>query len=308
MKARFNENALIKEVKSLLENFTSSTIELNDAIKTFNNLSFDYENLRSKMLNTGDTDILKSICYQHNVSNFSVFTGIFMVFDSRILKLNYAGSSSIAAKISKVISNSADMKYNSVNLIEFDSNNYYAIKFSHNGEDLVLVSQSSSTYFSRDKFKDLFNKLKLILPQENKSTDDLFTIHENIMKYIDLNCNEDYVLLCYIYSFPELMYIFGHMGDDFVYELDAKLIEIMENDFPGAKISRLSDRDYVIFERKEKNSNLKAEIPVPKIFFHCKNIPIPYTYHAQYVFEKNDFFDILSLCNTKIKSDLKTRC
>ncbi|MBN1501578.1 MAG: hypothetical protein JW982_15580 [Spirochaetes bacterium] len=306
MKLKSDRNKLIKEIKSLIENFTSSATGIEDAADALGSLSESYEILRTELLNKGDTDILKSLCYQHNCSNFSIFTGIFMAFEDRILKLNYAGSQSIASKISKIIPTSEKPAYNTIGVIEINSEKYYVFRFIHNDEELIIISQSSSNYFSRDKFKYFSTRIQSILPVENKTTEDLFTIYENTMNYIDRNCNEDYIFCCYIFSFPEMMYIFGHMGKGFLKTLDGKIMKIIEHDFPESRIFKISETDYIVFEKKEKNSNLDKNITVPKVFFNCKNIPIPYTANALYVFEKNDFFKILNLAGRKITSG--SRC
>lgn len=286
--------SISEDIKSLLENYTKRLINDSEADNQYKKLEKDYSELiSSKEISN---DYLKSICYYNNINNFSLFTGVYSIYESRLIPVAYYGDD----KNNEIINQKFDDKIigelttdTKINIFEIDNVRYYIQIISYFSKEYFFISRSNSEFFSQDKFDDYCNLIPQILPKHDVYEDVIFNL-KDISDYVMFNTNSETAQLCYIYAFPDLIPIFHHMGYRFIFSLHNKIFKILENDFSDSLIKPISLNCFFVFSTLNKNQNMLNHDSVPKTSFHFREIPIPYSASSVIIQDSNDFYKVVN--------------
>lgn len=278
---------LSNDIRALLSDFTTRKIDKNEAASQLKILQDKYESLSTKNDVSGN-DFFKSICYYHSISNFSTFTGIFSLRNGRIIPVSFSGSPETANEISSIIENNTDLETNEDKILSFDNYSLYIHFIDINQTKYYFCAKSNSKYFSTDVFTKYSTSYATTIPKLDAEIDVSLNL-KTVKDYILFNTDAENAALCYIFTFPDLIQIFNHMGYRFIFSLSKKIIKILENDFEEAYIQPISINCYYVIITCDKKEKSLEQIKVPKVIFHFREIPIPYNSKGVLLQDVNDF-------------------
>lgn len=300
-----NHSELINEIKQTITEFTSSKIDIGEAKKKYSILSKKYKKL-SKISNNS-IDLIKSICFNHNSQNFAIFTGLYQLYNNSFLKVDYCGDDSISENIEIILKEKSIQVSDKIFKIEIDGKIFYLNKFKYYNDTLVFITQTSSTFFKKSIFKNFSNYLITILPEKNHEISGIFESYEKIKKYLDNSLTKKNSILCYIFSFHSKYEIFKHFGYNFNFELNNKIIKILEHDYPEAKILSLSEFEYIVLINKKRDFNLTKESSIPKSYFSYKHIPLPFKTDQVLFINSYDFYKLIEKLHSLREKTIKIK-
>jgi hypothetical protein len=297
-----NIQNLITETADNLKEFASGNLDFSGAAAAYRKLNSRYKEIISGKTITGnELNGIEGICYYHNVENFSIFTGIYKMSRNDFYSLAQFSAQNSASNGTSYDTLYDDESLNdkiiNSNLITLDNiidneilkmpsneekkilhNIYIYPLITAKQEKIFLLSLSSSSYFSEDKFlfcgrllKNIFNPIMNDNDIFNKNY--FLNITDQVESFIKNNSN--YTLNAFIFVFNSIDRIFGHTGTHSLFEISDEISNTLKKNYKqNAVFFALSLKDYLVLERKKKDDNQGKSKPVkPEFTYRGLNLP-----------------------------------
>lgn len=275
-------NNIAVNIKKLLKSYTENKLSKKEASSQFKSLEKSYLEFKNNLNIKESADYLSGLCYHHNIENFSIFTGIYILKNNSISSLSHYGDNSILKKINNVLLKNFDhFEKNKLFTIKPDKinklkNNLYIFNFNLSDNiNFYIVSLSSSNFFDQDKFEFFSYFLKTLIPQSPIQEYNCLDIYKKIENFINNKTKNDATLYAYIYYFPYLDKIIDHLGEQATSEISLNIEKTLTDSYDINLFQQtISLKEYVIFDSNNIDNALVTTNK--KIHFYYKDIPIPY--------------------------------
>jgi hypothetical protein len=278
---------LILAVRNTLKDFSSGSITVEQAREKYNTLETRYASLRDRIEPGSNAGSLDSLCYHHNIENYSILSAVVSVTPEEVTTLLCYGSKSLMPKISDLLKAHVQTGFHKeISTIPPDpasgiTHTIHCSLLKTSGEEKILfVSLSSSSYFSESSFIYTASVLKKILFGQSlfiSSFSHFENVEKSIKDFTSLNCDREHDVIAHIFTFPRIMQAFSHRGTAVMFEVSRAIIGTL-GDVARARSECfvLSIKDYLLLVRHRKSDHLTA-LPQKPVFTY-NGIVIPHAY------------------------------
>jgi len=285
-----NEKELLVSVTGSLREFAAGGISLEQARTMFRELRDRYKSLLARGTHRSNTSLLKSLCYDHNINNFSLISGM-LSFDGDAPRFAvYSGDEALVPVISaasrKIIVIAVSTGAGTIPSGEISGlphSVHCSDAFAFQGMQSVFLSVSSSNYFTFSRFAGYAGLVRKIVEEIDSETtamqfDCLHVTRKEIHAYMDARLQERTPILAQCFYFGLIDRIFSHLGAPMIMEISDQIVrDISAYLSREGRVFPLSIREYIALAPGESTGARKAgKKPVE---FRYKGITIPYEYH-----------------------------
>ena len=306
-------NNLIFAIRNAIKDYSEGSLSPQEAKTEYEKLLHRYHQLRQGEKSEHGSGFIKGVCYHHNIENFSIFSGLYMLSENEFDLMFYYGDEKINLKIIDTLNNNQKrIEKSEFSTILPEENSslsqtlyLYPILNSFNYH-IFFIALSSSEYFSLEKFvfigaffSEIFNSSLL---KQNPINLNYYenTIHK-IVDFLSENINETYSVAVHLFSLKLVKNIFFHMGTFSLLEITDGVIDKLQRNFPdNAHVFALSLNEYIVLTplmRKSKQNPLKG-----KLEFDYKGISIQHKILQRRIDSTDSIFRLLSEIN-QVKYD-----
>ncbi len=306
-------NNLIFSIRNVIKDYSEGSLSPQEAKTAYEKLHHRYHQLRQREKSELGTGFIKGVCYNHNIENFSIFSGLYMFSENEFDLMFYYGDDKINLKIIDTLNNNQkriDKSELSSILPEENSSLSQALYLypilNNSNSHIFFIALSSSEYFSLEKFIfigtffcEIFNSSLL---KQNPININYYedTIHK-IVDFLSENINETYSVAVHLFSLKLVKNIFLHMGMFSLLEISDSVIDKLQKNFPdNSHVFALSLNEYIVLTplmRKSKLDPLKG-----KLEFDYKGISIQHKILQRKIDSTDSIFRLLSEIN-QVKYD-----
>jgi hypothetical protein len=285
-----HEKDLLVSVTGSLREFASGVISLDQARTRFRDFRDRYKSLLVTGARPSNTFLLKSLCYDHNINNFSLMSGL-LSFDGTAPRFAFfsgddALASMASASAQKIIDSAASTGSGTIPSGEI-SKSPHAVHcsdvFTFQGAQVVFIAVSSSNYFTFSRFAGYAGVVKKIVEEIDSETtamqfDCIHVTKKEIYAFLDECIHEKTVVLAQCFYFDLIDRIFSHLGPPMIMEISDQIVQdISAYISKEGRVFPLSIREYIAVTPEDSLGARRAgKKPVE---FRYKGITIPYAYH-----------------------------
>ncbi len=278
---------LVNSIKKVLQDYTKNQITTENLKVRLKEFISNYKMLETGLSRKSGTEILRGVCYYHNIENFTLLTGIYKVSKDEILPLAYYGD----AGCHKIVSN-----LNPIILVSLPAGKAMTIPegeipgFAHtihiksmiSGKDYsyFLAAVASSRFFSHQKFShcaDVFSNLlyEIVIESQTYTLDYSGTVRNEVESLASALLAKKNIVYARYFTFSLVGRIFNHLGPNSLLEIPDIIVDTFRKNIPGNPvIFPCSLWEYIILslEKPEKLHSKSQK----KIEFLYQGITLPY--------------------------------
>lgn len=290
---------LLKEIRSSLEKLANGSLSDADAVSLLSVYEERHQTIHAAAPKiTEEYHTANGFCYQHNVENFSLLSGVFLSHDTDFQCIAFHGDKSPISRITSIIQNQQelpDSRYISITP-EDDSRtrttlHLYPFEYP-NGCTFIVFALSSSPYFELNKFLHFSNFIKSLFPMKSLDSYGITPVLDSIRLFVDSHKdNNDFDL--FVYTFNDINTIFSHMGYRKLFEISDVIVSLLyENWGKDEPVFRLSLKKYIVISLNTRGNTITRT--TGKTDFRYKGIILPYTMQVFRLHESDPFDSFLT--------------
>ncbi|HPJ39265.1 MAG TPA: hypothetical protein PLT75_12530 [Spirochaetota bacterium] len=278
---------LILSVRNTMKDFSTGEMTIEQAREEYSALETRYTALRDRIEPGVNTGCLESICYYHNIENYSILSALVSVSADHFNTLLYYGSKSLLEKIVTPLKEHIhDGPQSGISRIPPNTekglaHTIHCSLLKTTGEERIFfIALSSSAYFTESSFIYTSSILKKLLFGQSiyiSSFSHFENVEKSIRDFTFLNCDREHAVIAHIFTFPRIVRTFSHMGTAAMLDASRSIADTL------GSITRLpsehfvlSIKDYLLLVKHRKNDPATA-LPQKPVFSY-NNIVIPHTY------------------------------
>lgn len=278
---------LILSVRNTLKDFSSGAITLDQAREEYSVLETRYLSLKGRVETAKPGGSLESVCYYHNIENYSILSALVAVRPEGADTLLHFGSTSLLQKITGPVANHVQGGLQGeISRIAPDpasglAHTIHCSLLKKSGEETILfIALSSSSYFSESSFIYTASILKKLIFGQSlylSSFSHFENVEKSIKSFIALNCDRDHLVIAHIFTFPRIVKTFSHMGTAAMLDASASIAGTLRTITRApSECFVLTLKDYLLLVRHRKNDPATALSQKPVFLYN--GIAIPHNY------------------------------
>jgi hypothetical protein len=283
------EKELLISISGAMRDFAQGALPIDAARERYRDLRDRYRSLGVRTPDHAGSSILKSLCYDHTIGNFSLLSGALRLGADETEFLVFSGDAAIASAVKERIPfHSAELRRGNACTLEpgdtarFPHAIHCSESFTMGGAPVVFIAVTSSKYFAFNRFLGYSGLVRTILEEMRIETRAMHFDcqkhgREEIHEYMDSAIAGGGVVTARCFYFGLLDRIFSHLGIPIILEISEQIVrDISAHAVGGGKVFPLSVREYLALVPEEPNLSRK---PGRKpIEFRYKGVSIPYDY------------------------------
>ena len=288
---------LAQKIRTALQRIVKGECSEEEARELNRGLSEEYRALQQR-LRPDRGDSLPGLCYCHNIENFTLHTGIFLLHAqgvSRIASYGIPSADQIILDVLRSIRDSFRSKfYRKIRPIEGTclKQDLHVYVFQSSDRSLaVIAALSSSPYFNKKSFIYYGNFLETLFPDRRTNPYGTSNVFHAIEKQME-TVSTTHDLYAYLVYFPDLDRIFSHTGIHTLFDVSNTIKKTLEEEWGEQhQTYTLSLKEYAVLISAPKGD--EHAVTEKRIDFAFKKIPLPY--NAAFVrLDKGDAFYTLT--------------
>lgn len=271
---------LAQKIRTALQRIVKGECSEEEARSLNRELSDEYRVLQHR-LRPDKGDSLPGLCYCHNIENFSLHTGIFLLHAqgvARIASYGIESADQIILDVLRSIRGSFRSKfYRRIRPIEGTclKQDLHIYVFQSSDKNLaVIAALSSSPYFNKKSFIYYGNFLETLFPDRRTNPYGTSNVFHAIEKQME-TVSTTHDLYAYLVCFPDLDRIFSHTGIHTLFDVSNTIKKTLSDEWGEQhQTYTLSIKEYAVLISVPKGSGHAVE--EKRIDFAFKRIPLPH--------------------------------
>ncbi|TAL39008.1 MAG: hypothetical protein EPN93_02735 [Spirochaetes bacterium] len=283
------EKELLISISGAMRDFAHGSLPLGQARERYRELRDRYRSLGVRTPDHAGSSVFKSLCYDHNITNFSLLSGALRLIEDKPEFLFFSGDAAIASAVKERIPmHSVELQKGiACTLAPGDAARFpHAVHcsepFTAGGTPVIFTAVTSSKYFGFNRFLGYSGLVRKILEEVRVETGAMHFDcrkpgRDEIHDFMDSALRGGGVVTARCFYFGLIDRIFSHLGIPIILEISEQIVrDITGHAVRGGKVFPLSVREYIALLPEEPDLSRKpGRGPVE---FRYKGVSIPYEY------------------------------